>query len=227
MAGIVYLILAFAIVGGVGALMYFNVVATPEPIQKVQGYLIESRVFPDGSSVDLLVSDNPDSINSEPIPQQVEVPKIVKSNTTDGYETVTEIKELEGADGVAQIIKTNPKGVVVQGYIKLMDATTGNPMKPYTYDVLVQIHCDDDLNIDDDGFNFCTTDSIFGRVQTDDAGKNDNGDELGGYFNYVWYPKLNDSIAFYDVQVSVTSDQKNSAGQYENYENSYKIQLVN
>lgn len=226
MAGLIYLVLIFAIIAGVGALFYLNVVEAPAQLDSVRGFLEESRCFPDGSCVNLLITDEPQSIDGTPIPQEVDVPKIVKDEQTGGYNTVTETIVVQGEEGVPQISKEDPRGVEVQGYVLLKDATTGNSMKPYIYSVLVTIECDEDLNIGDEGYNYCSTTSIFGRVETTDGGKDKDGNDLGGYFKYVWHPKYTDTNAFYDVSVLVTSDNKNSLGQYENYENTYKIQVI-
>lgn len=229
MAGVIYLILIVLIVGGVGALFYLNVIDTPAPIEQgvqgIHGFLVESKCYADGSCVELLIDDKKHTIDGEPVDQKVTQKQVVINEET-GKGSVQDVTyTIEGHDDIPQIRKDNPSGVVVQGYVKLMDATTGNPMKPYIYNVLVQIECAEDLN-EVDGFDYCSTSPIFGRVTTDDGGKDENGVERGGYFKYVWHPKFTDSLAFYDVSVLVTSDQLNSAGRYENYENKYQIQVI-
>ncbi len=65
-----------------------------------------------------------------------------------------------------------------------------------------------------------------GRVETEHGGKDADGNDLGGFFQYVWHPKFTDTSGFYDVNILVTKDQAQVDGTYKEYEKSYKIQVL-
>lgn len=177
--------------------------------------------FPDGSSITYLIPEQPQS--EKITPSKTVTEKASAENATTVEKAVEQIIKPE--PNITQYSKADTKGVVVSGYILLIDSITGENVKPYKYKVLITIVCDDDKNLID-GFNFCSTDPIFGRKETSDAGKNEDGNDLGGFYEYVWHAKGSDSSAFYDVTILVTSDQRQLDGNYRDYTKSYKIQVL-
>ena len=177
--------------------------------------------FSDGSSITYLVPEQPESEKIAPSDEIIE--KAQAENATDVDKAVEQI--ITPQENVPQYSKEDPRGVVVSGYIILKDEATGDNIKPYTYKVLISLECDNDRNMVD-GFNYCSTNSIFGRVETEHGGRDEDGNELGGWFEYIWHPKINDSSAFYDVNILVTKDQPQLDGTYKDYEKSYKIQVL-
>jgi hypothetical protein len=222
-SGVIYLIGVVAIFGLLGALFYFNVLDAT-PVEAIQGFLEKTNCFPDGSCLTVLIEQPQAGNQQPPVDEVIEVEKV--KIVDDEYVTETEKVVIENIEGVIQIEKEDPRGVKVQGYVIIHNAVTNLPIKPYVYNVMVEIECDEELNETDDGYNFCATKSIFGRVQTSDAGLGEDGKDLGGYFEYVWHPKFADSQGFYNVSILVTSDQKNQYGQYDNYTNEYTFQLI-
>lgn len=217
-----WLVGVFLIIALVGFLMYYETNGTIVPSDIPFGqYLEETTKFADGSLITFLVPDQPESEKSKP-PRE----KIVKDKAT-GKDVIVpvEVDAPTPVTNVSQHSKSNTQGVQVQGYIIITDSATGEPIKPYVYNVLVQIKCDDALN-DVDGFSYCNTDGVFGRVQTADGGRDEDGLDKGGYFLYKWYPKNADSLAFYEIKVVVTSDVKNAFGLYDNYVKTYSIQVI-
>jgi len=177
--------------------------------------------FPDGSSITYLIPEQPQSEKITPTKTVTE--KASAENATTVEKAVEQIIKPE--PNITQYSKGNTKGVVVSGYILLIDSITGENVKPYKYKVLITIICDDDKNLID-GFNFCSTDPIFGRKETSDAGKDEDKNDIGGFYEYIWHPKGSDSSAFYDVTILVTSDQRQLDGTYKDYTKSYKIQVL-
>lgn len=177
--------------------------------------------FSDGSSITYLVPEQPES--EKIVPSEEIISKAQAENATDIDKAVEQI--ISPQENVPQYSKEDPRGVVVSGYILLKDQVTGDNIKPYIYKVLISLECDNDRNMVD-GFNYCSTNSIFGRVETEHGGRDEDGNELGGFFEYIWHPKINDSSAFYDVNILVTKDQPQLDGTYKDYEKSYKIQVL-
>lgn len=177
--------------------------------------------FSDGSSITYLVPEQPES--EKIVPSEEIISKAQAENATDIDKAVEQI--ISPLENVPQYSKEDPRGVVVSGYILLKDQVTGDNIKPYIYKVLISLECDNDRNMVD-GFNYCSTNSIFGRVETEHGGRDEDGNELGGFFEYIWHPKINDSSAFYDVNILVTKDQPQLDGTYKDYEKSYKIQVL-
>lgn len=221
-SGVIYIIGLIVVIAGLGSVYYFNVMGAQQQVQAVAGFIEKSNCFPDGSCVTVLINEPPKSEGDAVNTVEIEDVKIVNGSYVTETKTIIVPKE----EGIPQIRKDDPRGVEVQGYIKLISAVTKTPIKPYLYNVLITIECDETKNTLPDGYNYCNTTPIFGRVTTDDVGVVD-GEEKGGYYLYRWHPKFTDALAFYDVTVLVTSDVKNSQGQYENYENTYKIQVIN
>ena len=216
-----WLFAVFLVILLVGFLVYYDGYGTPEAFIPIGQFISETTKFADGSMITFLVPDQPEGDKSKPVTKQV-----VKDEET-GKEVIVpvEVDAPTPVTNVSQHSKGDPKGVQVQGYIIITDSATGQPIKPYVYNVLVQIKCDEGLN-DKDGFSYCSTDGVFGRVQTEDGGRDSDGVDKGGYFLYKWYPKLQDSLAFYEIKIVVTSDQKNAFGLYDNYVKSYSIQVL-
>ncbi len=181
----------------------------------------EISKFPDGSSITYLIPEQPESDKTTPSKSVIE--KASAENATTIDKAVEQIVTPE--KNIVQYSKADTKGVVVSGYILLVDSNTGDFVKPYKYKVLISIICDDDKNLID-GFNFCNTDPIFGRTDTSDAGKDKDGNDLGGFYEHIWHPKGSDSSAFYDITILVTSDQRQLDGTYRDYTKSYKIQVL-
>lgn len=224
MAGIKYLFGAVLLISLVAVLViydgYGGINSSSIP-NAFNDFVEQTTKFADGSMITILVKDQPESTKSVPVTKKI----ITDDNGTKSIVEETVKDAVVPVKGITQYSKSDPNGVVVQGYIILTSAVNGEPIKPYVYDVLVQIECDEELN-DKNGFNFCSTPPVFGRVQTEDAGRNEDNVDLGGYFVYKWRPSNTASLSFYDVKIIVTSDQKNSYGMYENYEQSYKIQVL-
>ena len=181
----------------------------------------QSTKFSDGSSITYLVPEQPES--EKIVPSEEIVTKAQAENATSVDKAVEQI--ISPQENVPQYSKEDPRGIVVSGYILLKDEITGDNIKPYTYKVLISLQCDNDRNMVD-GFNYCSTNSIFGRVETEHGGRDEDGNELGGFFQYIWHPKINDSSAFYDINILVTKDQPQLDGSYKDYEKSYKIQVL-
>jgi len=205
----------------VGFLIYYDGYGTPSIIIPLTNFISETTTFGDGSFITTMVSDQPVGEKSKPVTTKVEV-------NDNGTKTIIEVAPeniVAPVTNVVQYSKSDPNGVPIQGYIMLMSAITGQPIQPYVYSVMVLIECDRELNLND-GFVYCSTSPIVGRVQTEDGGRDEDGDDKGGFYIYKWHPKGTDDLAFYDITVLVTSDQKNFSGQYENYEQTYKIQVL-
>ncbi len=222
MAGAKWILGIVLILGMVGFLIYYDGYGGISPNDIPLGKFIEQTTkFADGSLITFLVPDMPEADKTKPITK-----KVIKDEET-GKEVIVpvEVDSPTPVTNVSQHSKSDTKGVQVQGYVIITDSVTLQPIKPYVYNVLVQIKCDDALN-DIDGFSYCNTKSIFGRVVTSDGGRDKDGIEKGGYFLYKWYPTFADSLAFYEIKIVVTSDVKNSFGLYDNYVKTYKIQII-
>jgi len=181
----------------------------------------ETTKFTDGSSITYLVPDQPESEKIQPSEEVIQ--KADAENATSTDKAVEQI--ITPIENIPQYSKDDQRGVVVSGYILLIDQVTGNFVEPYTFKVLLRISCDEEKNLVD-GFNYCSTNDIYGRVETVHGGKDKDGNDLGGFFEYVWHPKFADSSAFYDVNILVTKDQPQVDGTYKDYEKSYKIQVL-
>jgi len=177
--------------------------------------------FADGSTITYLLPDQPESTKIQPSEDIVE--KAKQENATDADKAMEQL--LTPEENIIQYTKKDPKGVVVSGYILLKDEVTGENIKPYTYKLLITIICSEEENMID-GFSYCSTKDIFGRVDTEAGGLDEDGNDLGGFYEYVWHPKLADASAFYDVDILVTKDQAQLDGTYKDYEESYKIQVI-
>lgn len=216
-----WLLGVFLIILLLGFLIYYDGYGTPAILVPVANFISETTTFADGSMITFLIPDQPEADKTKPVTEQI----ITDEETGEEVIVPVEVDAPIPVTNVPQHSKSDPKGLRVQGYIIITDSATGNPIKPYVYNVLVQIKCDDALN-DVDGFSYCNTSSIFGRVQTDDGGKDDDGLDRGGYFLYKWYPTNKDSNAFYEIKVVVTSDVKNAFGLYDNYVKTYNVQVI-
>jgi len=181
----------------------------------------ETTKFTDGSTITYLIPDQPESEKIQP--SQEVIQKAQEENATSADKAVEQIITPE--ENITQYSKEDPRGVVVSGYILLKDQITGENIKPFTYKVLITISCDEEKNLVD-GFNYCATKEIFGRKETEHGGRDADGNELGGFFEYIWHPKFADSSAFYDVNILVTKDQAQLDGTYKDYDKSYKIQVL-
>ncbi len=195
-----------------------NTTAVEQTFTKLQQ---EITKFADGSSITYLIPEQPESEKIRPDEKVVKKAEDEKATSVDKAVE----KALTPVQNIPQYLKNDKRGVVVSGYILLKNDVSGNNIKPYTFNVYVSITCDDDLNIVD-GFNFCSTNSIFGRVVTTDGGTDQDGNDLGGFFEYVYHPTLQTSSAFYDVKILVTKNQPQVDGTYKDYEKSYKIQVL-
>lgn len=181
----------------------------------------ETTKFTDGSTITYLVPDQPESEKIQP--SEEIITKAQAENATSVDKAIEQIITPE--ENIPQYSKQDPRGVVVSGYILLKDEVTGENIKPYTFKVLLTIMCDEEKNLVD-GYNYCSTKDIFGRVETEHGGKDEDGNDLGGFFEYVWHPKFSDTSGFYDINILVTKDQPQVDGTYKDYNKSYKIQVL-
>jgi len=181
----------------------------------------ETTKFADGSQITYLIPEQPEGEKIAPTEEQIEQSQ--SENATQADKVVEQI--MTPQQNIVQYSKSNTMGVVVSGYILLKDEVTGNNIEPYIFKVLIEIQCDEEKNLVD-GFNYCSTKGIFGRVETENGGKDADGNDLGGFFQYVWHPKFADTSGFYDVNILVTKDQAQVDGTYKEYEKSYKIQVL-
>lgn len=181
----------------------------------------EITKYSDGSSITYLIPDQPEA--EKVVPSDETIAKAKDENATNVDKAVEQA--LTPEENIAQYSKADQKGVVVSGYILLVDKHTGQNIKPYIFRVFIAIECDEEKNLLD-GFNYCSTSPIFGRDQTVHGGKDKDGNDLGGYFEYIWHPKFTDSSGFYDVNILVTKDQPDLDGTYQDYKKSYKIQVI-
>lgn len=218
----IYLLGLFIVVIIVVLLVYVDTKKPAEFIQQsFESLKQETSTFADGSVLTYLIPEQPEADKITPSEKVIE--KASAENATTVDKAVEQIVTPE--KNIVQYSKGDTKGVIVSGYIILIDSNTGENIRPYKYKLLISILCDDVKNMVD-GFNFCSTDPIFGRVETVDAGKDEDGNDKGGYFEYKWFPKITDSSAFYDVTILVTSDQRQLDGTYKDYTKSYKIQVL-
>ncbi len=220
----IYLLGLFLIALLVGTIVYLDSdgqLTTQYVQQTFKGFIQNKIIFPDGSSVNILSPDQPQSEKKTPSKEAVD--KALAENATIVDKAVEKIVTPD--PNINQYSKADSRGVVIAGYILLVDDYTGDYIQPYNYKVYISIECDDEKNMID-GFNFCNTDSIFGRVTTEHGGKDADGNVLGGWFSYVWHPKNSDSSAFYDVDILVTKDQPQLDGTYKDYHVSYKVQVL-
>lgn len=220
----IFLLGIFAIISAVGLIVYLDsqgqldTTAIQQTFTKLQE---ETTKFSDGSSLTYLIPEQPKSEKIAPSEQVIT--KAQAENATSVDKAVEQI--ITPVPNIPQYTKADKRGVVVSGYILLKDEVTGNNIKPFIFKVLISIMCDDDKNLVD-GFNYCSTKDIFGRVETVHGGKDKDGNELGGFFEYIWHPKNADSSAFYDVNILVTKDQAQVDGTYKDYEKTYKVQVL-
>lgn len=196
----------------------FNTEFVQQTFQNLQA---ETTKFTDGSSITYLVPDQPESEKITPSKEIID--KAKSENATEVEQAVEQI--ITPVENIPQYSKADERGVIVSGYILLKDEVSGENIKPYTFRVLITIECDEEKNLVD-GFNYCSTNSVFGRVETENGGRDEDGKELGGFFDYVWHPKYSDTSGFYDVNILVTKDQPQLDGTYKEYDKSYKIQVL-
>lgn len=218
----IYFVGIFAVVMVVVILIYTQS-ANPLELaeQTFKNLKQETTKFTDGSIITYLVPEQPE--NEKIAPSQKILDRAKQNNATTIDKAVQQV--LTPQQSIIQYSKSDVNGVTVSGYIILVDSITGENLKPYTYPVHFSIECDEDKNMVD-GFNFCSTEAIFSRTTTTDAGKDKDGNDVGGYYEYRWHPSYRDSTAFYDVTILVTSDQKQIDGTFRNYEKTYKIQVL-
>lgn len=217
----IYLLGVFAVITIVILLVYVDSKDVEIIQQTFTSLKQEITKFPDGSTITYLVPEQPQS--QKITPSKTITEKASAENATTVDKAVEKIVTPE--PNITQYSKSNTNGVVISGYILLIDSNTRENVKPYKYKVLISIICDQDKNMID-GFNFCSTDPIFGRKETSNAGKDEDGKDQGGFYEYIWHPKGSDSSAFYDVTILVTSDQRQLDGTYRDYTKSYKIQVL-
>jgi len=177
--------------------------------------------YSDGSAITYLIPEQPESEKIAPSEKIIE--KAQDENATTVEKAIE--KYIAPQENIVQYSKEDPKGVVVSGYILLTDEITGKFVKPYTFRVFITLECDSELNLVD-GFNFCTSDPVFGRVETTNGGKDKDGNDLGGFFEYVWHASFKTSSGFYDVSILVTKDQPQIDGTYKDFKKTYKIQVL-
>jgi|GEM_PF-4683790 hypothetical protein len=111
------------------------------------------------------------------------------------------------------------------GYITLYDPTTNSPLKPYSYDYRLVIECNDTLN------DFCNL-MASNRGSTTNAGTDDEGNELGGKYEWNWslfqtqasILPANTDFTIYDVTVFV--DGISESGYFETFEKTYQIKII-
>jgi len=218
LVGIFFVIMVVITIGYLQSKDQFNIEYAQQTFKNLQA---ETTKFTDGSSITYLVPDQPESEKIQP--SQEIINKAEAENATSTDKAINQVITPE--ENIPQYNKQDPRGVVVSGYILLKDEFTGENIKPFTYKVLISIMCDEEKNLVD-GFNYCATKDIFGRVDTEHGGRDADGNELGGFFEYIWHPKFADSSAFYDINILVTKDQAQLDGTYKDYEKSYKIQVI-
>jgi len=182
----------------------------------------QTTKFADGSEITYLVPEQPES--DKITPSQELIDKANAENATEADKAINQI--ITPQQDVPQYSKKDPIGVVISGYILLKDEVTEENIKPFVYKLLIHISCKDVIENEVEGFIYCSTDDIFGRVETSEGGKDKDGNELGGYFEYFWHPKFADQSGFYEVNILVTKDQAQLDGTYKEYEKSYKIQVL-
>lgn len=129
--------------------------------------------------------------------------------------------------------RTDPNGCIIQGYAKLFNPVTGQPIKPYFYSYYITVDCAKVI----EGFDYCQTDQILNRGVTEDAGSNDDGEEIGGKYFFRWrvqndaFVGIKDSNGdyiqkgLYDVRVFTKSEIIADTGRYEEIWNDFQIDL--
>lgn len=208
------------IVALIGFLVYYDGYNLTSPVQLNQ-FIEQTTKFADGSFITILTKNQPESEKEAP------VEKVIVTDKETGESKIVEVEkpdQLKPVKGIVQYSKSDVDGVVVQGYIQLTDSNTGIVIKPYEYRALIEIACDEVLN-DKDGFNFCQTSPVFGRVITTDGGRDEDGNDRGGFFIYKWRAGNSASLAYYDVKIlilpSISSEHPHSQ-----FEKEYKVQLI-
>src|SRR3990167_306408 len=139
-------------------------------------------------------------------------------------EQVAQLQPVE-QDTVTNPIETYVIGYkpfpTIQGYIKIKDKATGEYVKPFIYKSMITISCKSSME-------FCALMTCRRWVKTQDGGKDADGNDLGGFYYYVWMPSQPTDIyeGLYDVCIQVSSLEKNNFGIYPTNKHCYQIRMT-
>lgn len=148
-------------------------------------------------------------------------------------ENFTQVVEVADKERIQVCYILDPNGCKLQGTAKLINPVTLEPIKPYTYTYVFNIECAEIVN----GFDYCHTDDVQRDGYTFDAGKDEDGNEIGGRFEEVWRPYGDDFATtfdsggnlvqkgLYDVEVFVRSKKLAETDRYEEIWIRYQIEL--
>jgi len=159
---------------------------------------------------------NPSNIKQDSVLQTTQ------NQSTNSTEIITE-ETLPVDDGILTYSASNIPPI--QGYITLYDADQ-NPIKPYSYDFRITISCSS-LG------TYCNLDpSPSNRGTTTNGGTDEDGNELGGYYNWNWslfqtqsniLPSNVDEVL---LDVSLFIDVNRPDGTWVTEESSYLMRII-
>ncbi len=216
---VVYLILIAVVLGGVAGFAYYNnsPIFSEETVEKGKSIFNEVILKSSkGDEVVILVLDPPEKEETELIQAQ---------NFT---------KAVELAEEKIQVCqKLDPNGCIIQGYSKLIHPVTLKPITPYFYKFNIVIDCAEIAK----GYDYCNTEQILFTGITTDAGKDEDGNDLGGKWNHKWRPTLNTYAGstnrdgeltqkgMYDISIFVMSKTLEDTKRYEEWSGTFQIEM--
>mgnify|MGYP000079535505 CR=1 FL=1 len=161
-------------------------------------------------------------------------PENPKTVTQDSVLQVTENSQTNSTQVISDDNVVTDDGILtysasnippIQGYIKLYDSDQ-KPVKPYSYDYRITVSCSS-LG------SFCNLEpSPSNRGVTTNGGMDENGNELGGYYNWNWslfqsssdiLPSNVDEVL---LDVSLFIDVNKPDGTWVTEESSYLMRII-
>ena len=221
-SGIIYLVAIVGVLAFVGILWHFTNVETQatEILEKgIDIYEKFTKTSTKGDEITVLI---PKTSSGESIPVEVVI-----------AENATQVVEIADKAKIQICYKEDPNGCLLSGRGILINPVTLLSIEPYTYTYIINIECAKIL----DGFDYCSTFDVHADGFTSDAGKDEDGNDLGGEYDFIWRPSGETYAGtytnsgelvqkgLYDVEVFIRSKTLEETDRYDEWWDIYQIEM--
>lgn len=221
-SGIIWIFLIVGVIGFVALLWYTQTVPSEAIELLEQGKDIFEKFTKTSTKGDEITVLIPKTSTGDSIPVVVEI-----------AENATLLVEIADKAKIQICYREDPNGCLLSGRGILTHPETLQPIIPYTYTWIINIECAEVVI----GFDYCNMNDVQADGFTADAGKDEDGNDLGGEYEYVWHPsgityagtytKTGELVqkGLYDVEVFIRSKTLEDTKRYEEWWDIYQIEM--
>ncbi len=222
MSGIIWVVFIVAIISVVG--IVYSIYGVPSQAttaieEGVSLFREFTTTSPKGDEITVKIPTTSEG-ESEPVPVVV-------------AENATEVIEVQNKARIQICYREDPNGCLLSGRAILVNPVTNKHIIPYNYNYIINVECAEIAN----GFDYCNISDVHASGFTFNAGKDADGNPLGGEYEYVWHPAgttyagtyTNDGElvqkGLYNVEVFIRSQKLLETERYEEFWDIYQVEM--